>query len=167
MPRIAIVATAGALDLDTDGAYLFPALARAGLEASVVSWRDPEVSWGDFELAVVRATWDYVENYQRFCQWLSEVERVTTLLNPAGVIAWNTDKLYLSEVADAGLPIVPTSFLYPSDPRSHASSASRGRDPGSSSRACRRAVSRRSATTPRSGTRPSSTSIGSWRRAAP
>lgn len=31
--RVAIVATEGALELDTDGAYLFPALERAGLSA--------------------------------------------------------------------------------------------------------------------------------------
>lgn len=115
MKRVAIVATEGALDLDTDGAYLFPALARAGLEAEVVSWRDPRVSWEDFELAVIRATWDYVANYEAFLGWLERVSAATTLLNPAEVVTWSSDKVYLQELAAAGHRVVPTSFLSPQD----------------------------------------------------
>jgi glutathione synthase/RimK-type ligase-like ATP-grasp enzyme len=115
MKRIAIVATAGALDLDTDGAYLFPALERAGIRSEVVSWRDPEIRWAEFDLAVIRATWDYVANYQEFRSWLSAASRATTLLNPAAVVAWNTDKIYLSELSEAGLAVVPTAFLQPGE----------------------------------------------------
>jgi glutathione synthase/RimK-type ligase-like ATP-grasp enzyme len=40
---------------------------------------------------------------------------VPRLVNPAPVLAWNTDKRYLDELAAAGLPTVPTTFLAPGD----------------------------------------------------
>lgn len=129
MKRVAIVATEGALDLDTDGAFLLPALERAGLSASAVSWRDDSVSWGDFDLAVIRATWDYVERYREFRRWLVEVEAQTTLLNPARVVAWSSDKIYLSEVSEAGFDIVPTTFFSPGEPLESRHFAFRGSGP--------------------------------------
>ena len=32
------------------------------------------------------------------------------------MIAWNTDKRYLAELAEAGIPVVPTSWLSPNEP---------------------------------------------------
>ena len=114
-PRVAIVATEGALDLDTDGAFLFPALEQAGLEAVAVSWRDEDVRWERYDLAVVRATWDYIRHYEEFCAWLERASSLTRLLNPPEVIRWNTDKVYLAELEAAGIPIVPTRFVAPGE----------------------------------------------------
>ena len=47
-----------------------------------------------------------------FLAWASSVPR---LANPADVIEWNTDKRYLGELAAAGLPVVPTTWLSPGD----------------------------------------------------
>ena len=33
------------------------------------------------------------------------------LLNPAHVVEWNTDKRYLAELAQAGVPVVPTTWI--------------------------------------------------------
>jgi hypothetical protein len=35
------------------------------------------------------------------------------LANPADVLAWNTDKRYLRELAAAGVPVTPTTFVPP------------------------------------------------------
>jgi hypothetical protein len=56
--RVAIVTCNGADD--PDNAVLFGALGSAGLDATLVSWDDPSVAWDEFELAVVRSTWDYL-----------------------------------------------------------------------------------------------------------
>jgi glutathione synthase/RimK-type ligase-like ATP-grasp enzyme len=40
------------------------------------------------------------------------------LHNPPAVVRWNTDKRYLAELVAAGLPVIPTTFLSPSDPPS-------------------------------------------------
>ncbi|HEV8632517.1 MAG TPA: hypothetical protein VGV61_19540 [Thermoanaerobaculia bacterium] len=41
---------------------------------------------------------------------------MTLLHNPAAVLAWNTDKRYLRELAAAGVIVVPTTFLAPGEP---------------------------------------------------
>jgi glutathione synthase/RimK-type ligase-like ATP-grasp enzyme len=59
---------------------------------------------------VVRSTWDYSDRRDAFLEWCA---RHRQLLNPTPVIAWNTDKRYLQELADAGIPIVPTTWVGP------------------------------------------------------
>ena len=44
--------------------------------------------------------------------WARAVE---ALANPADVVEWNTDKRYLAELAAAGLPVVPTTWLAPGE----------------------------------------------------
>ncbi len=74
---------------------------------------DPAVDWEAFELVVVRSTWDYSRRRDEFVTWCARVG--DRLRNPPEVIRWNTDKRYLTDLAQAGLPVVPTSFLEPGD----------------------------------------------------
>lgn len=76
-------------------------------------WDDPAVDWAAFDLVVVRGTWDYVDRRDAFLAWARSVPR---LLNAPGVLAWNTDKRYLAELADLGLPVIPTTFVAPGEP---------------------------------------------------
>ncbi|MBA2346993.1 MAG: hypothetical protein H0V81_01745 [Solirubrobacterales bacterium] len=78
------------------------------LGASWAVWDDPSVDWAAFELVVVRSPWDYKDDRDAFVAWAQSVPR---LVNPAPVLAWNTDKRYMGEVAAAGLPVVETTFL--------------------------------------------------------
>lgn len=106
-------------DLDAEDRLVIPALAALGIEAVPAVWNDADTEWAQFDLVVLRETWDYVESYEQFLEWLREVEAVSRLLNPADVVQWNTDKRYLLDLAAAGVPVVPTLFLEPgSDPRS-------------------------------------------------
>ncbi len=61
---------------------------------------------------VVRSTWDYSDRRDAFLDWCA---RPPTLLNPAAVIEWNTDKRYLRGLAAAGIPIVPTTWITPGE----------------------------------------------------
>src|SRR3954452_9389502 len=65
-------------------------------------WDDPAVDWSAYDLVVVRSTWDYTGRRQEFLTWAASVPRI---VNPAEVLAWNTDKRYLAEARAAGLPI--------------------------------------------------------------
>ena len=38
------------------------------------------------------------------------------LLNAPEVVAWNTDKRYLADLAAAGVPTVPSAFFAPGEP---------------------------------------------------
>ena len=118
-PRVAI-ATARHLPLpDPDAGPLEAALLAAGVDPQWVAWDDEEHDWSAHDLVVVRSTWDYVARRDAFVAWARRVETATRLMNPAQVIEWNTDKIYLRDRLEAaGVPVVPTLWL------------ERGEDPG-------------------------------------
>jgi glutathione synthase/RimK-type ligase-like ATP-grasp enzyme len=96
---------------DEDADLLNAALRRRGLTPRWQVWDAPETEWDD-ALVVVRSTWDYTNSLDRFRAWASAVRH---LANPAEVIAWNTDKTYLLELASTGVPIVPTAVARPGE----------------------------------------------------
>jgi glutathione synthase/RimK-type ligase-like ATP-grasp enzyme len=106
--RVAL-ATAEGFD-DPDQPILIDALAQLGITAEAARWRDPEVDWDAFDATVVRTTWDYTSDLAAFLAWTRLVPR---LVNPASVVAWNSDKRYLADLAGSGVPIVPTMFVEP------------------------------------------------------
>lgn len=109
MPRV-LLATCAALPTgDADDDVLVPALAAVGVTASWAPWdAAPEA-----ELVVLRSTWDYPERRGEFLDWC---ERVPRLANPAAVVRWSTDKAYLRDLAERGVPVVPTRLLAPGEP---------------------------------------------------
>jgi glutathione synthase/RimK-type ligase-like ATP-grasp enzyme len=102
-------------DLDDEDRLLIPALAALGVDAAPAVWTDAGIDWGSFDAVVIRETWDYSTRRAEFLDWAHRVAAGTLLLNPPAVIEWNTDKHYLHELAEAGLPVVPTSFVEPGD----------------------------------------------------
>ncbi len=111
MPDVLIASCAAAAGKDEDEPLLLAALAARGVSAAPADWADDGVDWGAAAAVVVRSTWDYAPRRGEFLAWARRVEDVTLLLNPAGVLAWNTDKRYLRELADAGVPVVPTAWV--------------------------------------------------------
>jgi glutathione synthase/RimK-type ligase-like ATP-grasp enzyme len=77
-------------------------------------WDDPGVDWDAFDLVVVRSTWDYQERREAFVAWAERMG--DRLVNPPGVLRWNTDKRYLAELAAARLPVVATTLVEPGTP---------------------------------------------------
>jgi len=110
-PRIAIATCKGYDDLKVDDALLREGLAAAGAEAESVAWDDPEAGWGGYDLCLVRSTWDYHDKHGEFLSWTRSVEAATALRNPAGLIAWNSEKTYLRELEQAGVPVIPTVWV--------------------------------------------------------
>ncbi len=111
MTTVAVVTCLTMPEPDPDQDLLMSALSRVGVEAELVAWDDPAVEWRSFGLAVIRSTWNYIDHLARFTSWVHSTASVTTLLNPAAVITWNTHKGYLQNLADRGVPIVPTAWL--------------------------------------------------------
>jgi glutathione synthase/RimK-type ligase-like ATP-grasp enzyme len=110
--RVALATCAALPSLHEDDAALPASLAALGVEAVPAVWDDPAVDWAGFDLVVVRSTWDYVPRRPEFLAWARSVPR---LANPAEVVGWNTDKRYLRELGEAGVPVVETTFLAPGD----------------------------------------------------
>ena len=71
-----------------------------------MAWENPEARWSD--LGVICSTWDYTTRFAEFSAWLEVVDRHCTLLNPFGVIRRSLNKRHLLELAEAGVPTVPT-----------------------------------------------------------
>jgi glutathione synthase/RimK-type ligase-like ATP-grasp enzyme len=100
-------------DLDDDERLLIPELAAFGLIAEPRVWDDASVPWDAFRAVVVRSTWDYSDRRPAFLEWCAQPR---LLLNALPVIEWNTDKRYLRELAEAGIPVVPTTWVDPGAP---------------------------------------------------
>jgi len=109
--HVALATAAEIPDGDEDFPALVEALAAEGVAAEAAVWDDPAVDWSRFDLVLPRATWDYAERRDAFLAWARSVPRV---LNPVDVLEWNTDKeRYLTDLAAAGVPVVPTVFVEP------------------------------------------------------
>lgn len=109
-PRIVLASCPALPQGDGDDADLVAALRKRGLHARWLSWDDPATL--DADLVILRAAWDYIERLDEFLTWTHKVRH---LLNPPEVVAWNTDKRYLADVAAAGVPIVPSWFFEPGE----------------------------------------------------
>ncbi len=92
---------------DPDLPLVVAAAARRDVRADVVTWDDPAVDWSSYDAVVVRSCWDYVGRRDEFLAWASSVPR---LHNPAEILAWNTDKTYLRQLEEAGIPIIETRW---------------------------------------------------------
>jgi glutathione synthase/RimK-type ligase-like ATP-grasp enzyme len=95
----------------TEDACLAEALERRGARVERVDWADPTVDWRSFDVALIRQVWDYFERYDEFRRWLDRVAGCTHVINPVDIIRWNAHKRYLVELADAGVPTVPTRLV--------------------------------------------------------
>ena len=93
--RVALATCAELPQLGEDEPLLLDALRDRGIDAEPAVWDDPGVDWAArSSLVVVRSAWDYAPRRDEFVAWARSLPR---LLNPADVIAWNTDKRYLGE----------------------------------------------------------------------
>lgn len=109
-PRIVLAACPALPQSDGDDDGLLEALRHRGLHARWLSWDDPATL--DADLVILRAAWDYIERLDEFLDWTRQVRH---LLNPPEVVAWNTDKRYLLDLAARGVPTVPTEVFASDD----------------------------------------------------
>lgn len=109
--RVALVTCDALPELYAEEAQLPKLLEARGLTAVPVSWTNPEINWGRFELIVLRSTWDYFERFPEFLVWLDRIEKLGgRMWNPPALVRWNADKRYLRELEGRGIRIVPTAF---------------------------------------------------------
>ncbi|MEZ5422091.1 MAG: hypothetical protein R2682_03225 [Pyrinomonadaceae bacterium] len=85
-------------------------LAKLGIAVETLSWRQTAREWSEFDAVVIRTTWDYQRFAEEFLNVLAKIEAATRLLNPLSVVRWNFDKIYLRELSEKGVRIVPTLF---------------------------------------------------------
>ena len=87
-------------------------LTRCGWRVEHISWRQKGVNWDQFDVVIIRSTWDYQDEPVLFMHVLKAIDESSALLlNPLSVVEWNIDKQYLKRVQSSGAEIVPTLWV--------------------------------------------------------
>lgn len=79
-----------------------------GIEAARVAWDDASADWAAFDGVLVRSTWDWHLEPERYKAWLWTLEARTRVWNSPRAIAWSLDKRCLIELSHAGVRTVPS-----------------------------------------------------------
>jgi hypothetical protein len=97
-------------DYVIDDEHAIAPLEQLGWQVSTLSWRQKEVPWKEFNVVVVRSTWDYWDDIPAFLETLRKIDSVTRLANPLDIIHWNLEKTYMLDLEGKGIGIVPTTW---------------------------------------------------------
>lgn len=116
MDTVAFVTANSSLKDDFDMPELLAACRAGGLAAEVCAWDDRSIDWSRYQAVVLRSPWDYSERLAQFLAWGEQVTGVTKLFNPLSAVKWSLDKHYLLDLANFGVPVVPSEFVEPGAP---------------------------------------------------
>jgi glutathione synthase/RimK-type ligase-like ATP-grasp enzyme len=111
MKRCALLTCDNLQDKLLDEDRLEKALTRRGWTYEWVPWRQQGVDWNSFQCAIVRTTWDYTEDPEFFLQQMQVInDSSCELLNSLALIRWNFHKIYLKELQEKGVSVIPTQW---------------------------------------------------------
>jgi len=91
-------------------------LTTLGWQVSTLSWRQTSIPWRDFDIVIIRSTWDYWNDVPGFLATLERIERESLLANCLNLVRWNLVKTYLRDLEMSGNGIVPTLWSNSLDP---------------------------------------------------
>ena len=109
--RIGVATVRPLPEPDPDEPLLLAALRGAGADPSMWNWHDASRRGEDFDLVVIRSTWDSHRSPDAFRAWVTRTASATRLCNPAGAVLWNFHKGYLRALEARGVAIVPTAWV--------------------------------------------------------
>lgn len=96
-------------ELFEEDKLLIRGFAAQGIDAESVVWSRPDVDWNRYDAALIRSTWDYLDDRENFRRVLAQIEASSCrLFNPLAAVRWNMDKRYLFDLEPWGVPIIPT-----------------------------------------------------------
>lgn len=109
MKSCAILTMDSLADFEAYDHLLEAPLAQLGWSMVMVSWREKNVNWNDYDAVIIRSPWDYQDEPHAFMQVLTEIDNSSAHLeNSLATVKWNIDKSYLKQLEDKGVSIVPT-----------------------------------------------------------
>ena len=95
----------------TEDTLIKTSLEGIGLKVNRKSWDDKTFNWSTTKFILFRSTWDYFDRFDEFSKWLTEVSKLTILLNSENLVLWNIDKHYLIDLLKKGVHICETYFI--------------------------------------------------------
>ncbi|MBT1451756.1 hypothetical protein KJ365_12765 [Glaciecola sp. XM2] len=109
MPRCAFLSTDNLEEFFVYDDLVKPFLRRLGWAVEDVSWRNKYANYNEFDLVIVRSTWDYQDDPDAFVKCLERIDASSARLeNPLSLMRWNLSKDYLKALAEKSVPILPT-----------------------------------------------------------
>jgi glutathione synthase/RimK-type ligase-like ATP-grasp enzyme len=109
--RIAIATSEAFRSVHVDDVYFVAVLELLGVQPTVCVWNDPDVDWTSFDAVLIRTVWDYFQHYAAFLAWLDQLDRLgVPTINDTALVRWNSEKRYLLDLEQQGVPIIPTHF---------------------------------------------------------
>jgi hypothetical protein len=97
--------------IDDDRLVIDPLRAQ-GISVSPLIWDSDDARSADYDCVIIRSCWDYHYHPNQFSAWIRGLrEQGTTLWNPASVVEWNLNKIYLRDLRDQGVRVPETIWL--------------------------------------------------------
>ncbi len=112
MKKIALLSCADLTGYVTDENFLEDAFKAKGYSVEMRPWTD-NVNWSEYSAAIIRTTWDYTKNPEKFFDTLEKIEHAgCKVMNAPSVVRWNLNKAYLKELEKKGIDIIPTEVFF-------------------------------------------------------
>lgn len=119
MAEVAFITCSKVPDIHDDDGRVADVLRSRGVSVVAAVWDDPSVNWTRFASAVIRATWDYHLEPERYGAWLRRCAAdAVNLWNPPATVLENMNKRYLADLAGAGVEVVAMEYLERARPQS-------------------------------------------------
>ncbi|HNR78557.1 MAG TPA: hypothetical protein PKM48_15595 [Parvularculaceae bacterium] len=101
--KIAIATCLENPSLTESDAVFAHALKAAGADIVAAPWNGDFAPFAAADATIIRSTWDYYGVAQGFADWIDRLSAATPLFNAPDLLRWNMGKLYLLELASAGI----------------------------------------------------------------
>lgn len=106
--KAALLSTDNLQNFFTYDKLLIEPMRKIGWIAEEISWLNEEVNWNDYDAVIVRSTWDYQNDSEKFISVLEKISGVSHLENELDLMKWNMNKNYLFDLEQKGVKIVDT-----------------------------------------------------------
>lgn len=112
MPKCAFLSTDNLEGFFVYDELVKPHLAKLGWQVDDVSWHNEDVDYNQYDVVIVRSTWDYQAYVDKFIQCLNKIEASSASLeNPFSLLTWNIRKDYLQELSQRSVPVLPSLWF--------------------------------------------------------
>lgn len=109
--KVALATCSALPEPDADEKLLIGALDELGVTVRLLVWDGDANAPAPGELVVLRSTWNYHHDVDRFLAWVEGTAQRARLFNQAPIVRDNARKTYLRDLEQRGIPIVPTEWV--------------------------------------------------------
>ena len=107
--KIALLSMDSLKNFFTYDKLLIEPMSKLGWDAEEISWRKEGVDWNYYAAVIVRSTWDYQNDSEKFLNVLKNINDSSAHLeNNLELMKWNMNKNYLFDLETKGVRIVDT-----------------------------------------------------------